>query len=39
LLNLYFATGNALEQQWLAAVFSLVVNSLATTYAVRGARW
>ena len=39
LLNIYFATGNALEQQWLAAVFSLVANSLATTYAVRGARW
>ena len=39
LLNLYFATGNALQQLWFAVAFSLVVNALVTAYAVRGARW
>jgi uncharacterized membrane protein len=39
LLNLYFATGNALQQVWPAVVFSLVANTIATLYAVRGARW
>jgi uncharacterized membrane protein len=39
LLNLYFATGNALQELWLAAAFSFLANALATAYAVRGARW
>ena len=39
LLNLYFATGNALQQLWFAVAFSLGVNALVTAYAVRGARW
>jgi uncharacterized membrane protein len=39
LLNLYFATGNALQQLWPAVVFSLVANTIATVYAVRGASW
>ena len=38
-LNLYFATGNALQHLWFAVAFSLVVNVLVTAYAVRGARW
>ena len=39
LLNLYFATGNALQQLWFAVAFSVVANTLVTAYAVRGARW
>jgi len=39
LLNLYFATGNALQQLWFAVAFGLVANVLVTAYAVRGARW
>jgi hypothetical protein len=39
LLNLLFATGNALQQLWPAVAFSLLANSIATIYAVRGARW
>jgi uncharacterized membrane protein len=39
LLNVYFATGNALQHLWLAVVFSLGANALVTAYAVRGARW
>jgi uncharacterized membrane protein len=39
LLNIYFATGNALQQFWVAVAFSLSVNVLVTAYAVRGARW
>jgi len=39
LLNLYFATGNAVQHLWLAVVFCLGANLLVTAYAVRGARW
>ena len=39
LLNLYFATGNALQQLWFALAFCLVANVLVAAYAVRGARW
>jgi uncharacterized membrane protein len=39
LLSLYFVTGNALQRLWLAVAFGIVVNGLATAYAVRGARW
>ena len=39
LLNLYFATGNALQHLWFAVLFALVANVIATIYAVRGARW
>jgi len=39
LLNLYFVTGNALQQLWFAVAFGIGVNVLATIYAVRGARW
>jgi len=39
LLSLYFTTGNALQQLWLAVFFSVVVSVLITAYAARGARW
>jgi len=38
LLNLYFATANALQQLWIAVAVSIVANGLVTAYAVRGAR-
>ena len=39
LLNLYFATGNAVLHLWPAVGVCLAANVLLTVYAVRGARW
>lgn len=39
LLNLWVATGNAVEHLWLAVGVSLAGNTVAAIYAVRGARW
>jgi uncharacterized membrane protein len=39
LLNLWVATGNAMEQLWLPVGVSLLGNAVAAVYAVRGARW
>ncbi len=39
LLNLWVATGNALEQLWPAAGVGILGNALGAIYAIRGARW
>jgi uncharacterized membrane protein len=39
LLNLYFATGNALHQMWPVTGLALAGCTVATVYAIRGARW
>jgi hypothetical protein len=39
LLNLLVATGNAVAHLWLAVGVSLIGNTVAAIYAVRGARW
>ena len=39
LLNFYLATGSALHQMWPAAGLSLAGCTVATVFAVRGARW
>lgn len=38
-LNIYFATGNALQHLWWAVAFTVVASVIVTVYAVRGARW
>ena len=39
LLNVYLATGNALQGLWLAVAICIAGNAIALIYAVRGARW
>ena len=39
LLNLWVATGNAMEKLWLAVAVALVGNAVVAVYAVKGARW
>lgn len=39
LSNLWVVTGNAVHGLWWAALLGLLLNGLAITYAIRGARW
>ena len=39
LMNLWLATGNAVEGLWLAVGASVLGNAIAAAYAIRGARW